>query len=126
MKEVKTRIERFLQDSSCSCVQLDDHLTKLQKLQMAVDVPEQIVQIGKALSEVNRIKLLKLIDLNSMCSCELEYVLHLSQPTITYHLQQLQRAGLISMEKSGKWTLLSLKSEKTKKLLQMLELFADD
>ncbi len=38
-----------------------------------------------------------------LCVCDLESALSLSQPTVTYHIQVLRDAGLISTCKIGRW-----------------------
>ena len=43
-----------------------------------------------------------------LCSCELEYILNLSQPTISHHLKQLENAGIIKILKKGKWNKIEL------------------
>lgn len=111
MNELEERILRYVRDDMCACTQLDDHLQKLQQMSssLSVDIEEQ-VQLFKALAESNRLKILTLLRDTSLCACELEYILQLSQPTVTYHLQALKQADLVKMEKEGKWTKISLKS----------------
>lgn len=46
-----------------------------------------------------------------LCVCDLESALSLSQPTITYHIQVLREAGLITTRKIGRWLYCRRKEE---------------
>lgn len=39
----------------------------------------------------------------SVCGCELEEPLALSQPTVSHHLKVLREAGLVEGERRGRW-----------------------
>ena len=53
----------------------------------------------------------------SLCVCELKIALGISQPTISYHIGLLERAGIVEKEKRGKWTILRLRDEEVKDVL---------
>ena len=57
----------------------------------------------KALSDPNRVKILKMLQHRSMCVCELQDGLSISQPTVSKHLKILERAGLVDYRKDGLW-----------------------
>jgi ArsR family transcriptional regulator len=59
----------------------------------------------KIMAEPNRLRILYLLKDNPLCLCELEFILELSQPTITHHIKKLKSAGLITLEKEGRWTI---------------------
>ena len=53
-----------------------------------------------------RLRLLSLIAIaedREVCACDLPAQLGRSQPTISHHLTQLVKAGLIEREQRGKW-----------------------
>ena len=56
-----------------------------------------------ALGDATRVKMLKLIADEELCSCEVMAALELTQPTTSHHLGILERAGLLSSRRSGKW-----------------------
>ncbi len=60
-----------------------------------------IVTILKALSDENRMRILKLLENRNLCVCELEVLLNLSQPAVSHHLKVLYNAGLVDFEKEG-------------------------
>ena len=65
-------------------------------------------QVMKALSDPNRVKILKLLQQKMMCVCELQGALELAQPTVSKHLRMLEKAGLVTGEKDGLWVNYSL------------------
>lgn len=61
------------------------------------------IKVMKALSDSNRVKLLKMLQHKSMCVCEMQTALQVSQPTVSKHLKLLEEAGLVRFEKDGLW-----------------------
>ncbi len=57
--------------------------------------------IFKALSDPTRIQILELLIQGEACSCDLVQRVTISQPTLSYHLSVLTRAGLITCEPVG-------------------------
>jgi DNA-binding transcriptional ArsR family regulator len=57
----------------------------------------------KALSEPNRIKIIKALEGGPLCVCELTKLLALSQPTASKHAKVLEQAGLIVGTRRGAW-----------------------
>jgi len=62
----------------------------------------------KALSDPNRVKLLKMLQTRMMCVCEVQAALGIAQPTVSKHLKLLEDAGLVSRKKEGLWVNYSL------------------
>ncbi|SFQ99326.1 ArsR/SmtB family transcription factor [Desulfoscipio geothermicus] len=69
------------------------------------------VKIFKALGEPTRLKILKLLSIRPMYVCELESVLHMSQPRISQHLRTMKEAGLVTEKKEAQRTFYSLQIE---------------
>ncbi len=61
------------------------------------------IKVMKALSDPNRVKIVKLLQHKMLCVCELQGALGISQPTVSKHLKVLEEAGLVSFEKDGLW-----------------------
>ena len=59
--------------------------------------------VMKALSDPNRVKIIKMLQHKSMCVCEIKAALNLSQPSVSKHLKMLEKAGLVSSQKDGLW-----------------------
>jgi ArsR family transcriptional regulator len=62
-----------------------------------------LVKTFKALSDPNRIRILKMLQIRSLCVCEITEVLNLATSTVSKHLSILRDANLILDEKDGKW-----------------------
>ncbi|NNG00015.1 MAG: winged helix-turn-helix transcriptional regulator [Desulfobacteraceae bacterium] len=61
------------------------------------------IQVMKALSDPNRVKIIKLLEQKSMCVCELRAALNISQPSVSKHLKILEASGLVDFQKNGLW-----------------------
>lgn len=64
---------------------------------------KQLIRVMKAMSEPNRVKILKLLQQKELCVCELQALLDLAQPTISKHLKLLEDAGLVDSYKDKLW-----------------------
>ena len=63
----------------------------------------ELVKIFKALSDSNRIRILKMLQIRPLCVCEITAVLSLAPSTVSKHLSILREADLIYDVKEGKW-----------------------
>lgn len=61
------------------------------------------IKVMKALSDRNRVKILKMLQHRTMCVCEIQAALDISQPSVSKHLKLLEDAGLVDWEKDGLW-----------------------
>ena len=61
------------------------------------------LKVMKALSDTNRVKIIKLLEHKKMCVCELQGALGIAQPTVSKHLRILEEAGLVGYQKDGLW-----------------------
>ncbi|MCI5197607.1 MAG: ArsR family transcriptional regulator [Candidatus Electrothrix sp. AW5] len=61
------------------------------------------IRIMKALSDPNRVKIIKLLKKKELCVCELTALLGLAQPTVSKHLKNLEDAGLVASSREGSW-----------------------
>ena len=60
-------------------------------------------KLFKALSDPNRLRILKMLQTKPLCVCEITDVLKLATSTVSKHLSILRGAGFIAEEKDGKW-----------------------
>ena len=61
------------------------------------------VKTMKALSDPNRVKIVKMLERRNMCVCELQAALKIAQPTVSKHLKILEEAGFVTFDKDGLW-----------------------
>ncbi len=64
---------------------------------------KQFTKVMKALSDPNRVKIIKLLQQKVMCVCELQAALGIAQPSVSKHLKILEEAGLVDFRKEGLW-----------------------
>ncbi len=64
---------------------------------------KELTKIFKALSDPNRLRILKMLQIRSLCVCEITSILNLATSTVSKHLAILREANLISDSKEGKW-----------------------
>jgi len=64
---------------------------------------KSFIRVMKALSDPNRVKILKMLEKKEFCVCELTAALGLAQPTVSKHLKLLEDAGLVEFCKQGSW-----------------------
>ena len=64
---------------------------------------KNFLKITKALSDKNRIKIVKMLQHKELCVCEIREAIGLAQPTISNHLKILENAELIDSRKEGVW-----------------------
>lgn len=62
-----------------------------------------LVKTFKALSDSNRIRILKMLEIRPLCVCEITEILNLAASTVSKHLSILRDAGFIVDHKDGKW-----------------------
>ena len=61
------------------------------------------IKVMKALSDPNRVKIIKMLQQKMMCVCELHAALEITQPSVSKHLRILEEAGLVENKKDGLW-----------------------
>ena len=85
----------------------------------------QLEQVFKALADRHRIKILNRLLAaggEAVCVCDLEALLGLKQPTVSYHLKQLLTAGIVTREKRGSFAYFSLSEGAIEQVRALLEL----
>ena len=80
----------------------------------------------KALSDPNRLRILKMLEIRDLCVCEITEALGLSPSTVSKHLSVLRNSDLIWDKKDGKWVNYGLnKSSKDPFITEILRLIRD-
>ena len=74
----------------------------------------------KALSDRNRIRILKMLEIKPLCVCEITEVLQLATSTVSKHLSILRDVDFIIDEKDGKWVNYRLNEKVTKEYVNRL------
>ena len=69
---------------------------------------KKFILVMKALSDPNRVRVVKLLQMGELCVCEIKEVLGLAQSTVSKHLKILEDAGLVEKKRQGTWMIYSL------------------
>jgi len=81
----------------------------------------ELIKVLKAVSDKNRMRILKMLGQKKMCVCEMAAVLGITQPSVSKHLSILKNAGLIEDERNLQWIDYSLCKEKINKYTPVLQ-----
>ncbi len=66
------------------------------------------IRVMKALSDPNRVRVVKLLQNGELCVCEIKEILGLAQSTVSKHMKILEDAGLVERNRQGTWMIYSL------------------
>lgn len=75
-------------------------------------MPTDLVALGQALSDPSRLRLLGILREGEWCGCHLAELLGLAPATVSRHIAQLRRAGLVVARKEGRWLHCALATPK--------------
>jgi ArsR family transcriptional regulator, arsenate/arsenite/antimonite-responsive transcriptional repressor len=64
---------------------------------------EIIGEINKALSHAVRLRMVAMLRGGPLCVCQVTAVVKLAASTVSAHLAELKRAGIVLEQKSGRW-----------------------
>lgn len=65
----------------------------------------QMVDVYKALGHPVRLRILAMLGSGELCACQITAVLKLAGSTVSAHLSELRRAGVIVERKQGRWVI---------------------
>ncbi len=85
-----------------------------------------VVEILKALSDENRLRILNLLNHGELCVCDIEKITKLSQSNLSKHLNKLKMVGLIRARKRAQWVFYALNEECFLQYSFLKTLFDDD
>jgi arsenate reductase/ArsR family transcriptional regulator len=80
---------------------------------MSVPPLLELVEVYKALAHPARLRILAMLRGGELCVCQITAVLGLATSTVSAHLSELRRAGLVAERKAGRWVHYRLASEGT-------------
>jgi ArsR family transcriptional regulator, arsenate/arsenite/antimonite-responsive transcriptional repressor len=75
----------------------------------------ELAALLKALADPARLRLVSIIAAapsGEVCACDLTAPLDRSQPTVSHHLSQLVKAGILDREQRGRWAWFRLRDER--------------
>jgi ArsR family transcriptional regulator, arsenate/arsenite/antimonite-responsive transcriptional repressor len=103
--------------------ELQSCCTPLTEQLLDEDAAVELAGILKALADPVRLRLVSLIassPTGEVCACDLPAQLDRSQPTMSHHLSQLVKAGLVEREQRGRWAWFRLRPQRLDALCAVL------
>jgi ArsR family transcriptional regulator len=79
------------------------HLAKWLYKGAVSDPMNVLIKVLKALSDPNRVRIMKMLQMREMCVCELAEALGITQPSVSRHMRILTEAELVSSRREGPW-----------------------
>ena len=116
---VEDRLKRLVESGLRGSCRPAERIQQLRKRLQAVDESglRRMEDLFSGLGDRTRLKILKLIAREELCSCEVMATLELTQPTASHHLGILERAGLVSARREGKWVFYKIADPRVEILL---------
>lgn len=71
-------------------------------------------KVFKALSDPNRLKIIKILTCEEKCACEILNQFEFTQPTLSHHMKVLMECGLVVSRKKGTWNYYKLNCSNVK------------
>jgi ArsR family transcriptional regulator len=100
-----------------------EHFDEMQEIGTNIRSNKEFINLLEFLSALgnkDRLLIVKILkERGEQCVCELELLLDKSQPSISHHLRNLERVGLIRGWKKGKFTYYELEKEQYEKYLEL-------
>ena len=76
------------------------------------------LRITKALSDIQRLRILMMLRAGELCVCQIIAVLGLAPSTVSKHLSVLSEADLVSSRKEGRWAYFRLPQGEALKVIK--------
>lgn len=118
--------KKKIKETLCGCDDCsngDKHFDNLQQTGKDLKFNQKLISLStflNALGNKERLTILTALKDKERCVCELEAILDKSQPSISHHLRELEKVGLIRGWKKGKYTYYTLLKKEFEKYLANL------
>ncbi len=121
MQATAARLKRLVSSGVCqarSAAAAAEELRRLgRKVRDEAAIPGK-ERLYRALGDATRLRIVGLLSEREMCVCEVMVALDMAQPTASHHLGILERAGIVTRRREGKWVLYRLSSPKMASFLR--------
>lgn len=121
------RLERLISDEMDDCCEEDvqERRRSLETLRDRIDdeIDAEEVRVLSALGDETKHRIVRLLvasERGSMCVCEFDAVLDVSESAASHALSELHDLGLVEREKRGRWRYYST-TRRAERLLNVLE-----
>ena len=109
----QNRLRRLVGSGLRGACRPNERISELRSRAKEVDVPTigRLEQVFFGLADKSRLMILELLAKEELCECEVSSALGLTQPTASHHLNILERSGLVSTRRDGKWVFYRISSK---------------
>jgi ArsR family transcriptional regulator len=97
--------------------------TSVADRDVSAEQAQTLADVFKALADPTRVRIVNML-VNadeSVCVCDFTPALGLSQPTVSFHLAKLRKAGLLDREQRGTWAYYSLNRSALGRVARVLD-----
>lgn len=118
--------KKKIKETLCGCDDCsngDKYFDNLQRTGKDLKFNQKLISLStflNALGNKERLTILTALKNKERCVCELEAILDKSQPSISHHLRELEKVGLIRGWKKGKYTYYTLLEKEFQRYLTNL------
>ena len=84
---------------------------------------EEIVKIAKALSDQNRVEIIKLLSEEELCACHILNQMQIAQSTLSHHMKQLTDSKLVIVTKKGRWSYYRINTQTVNDFKEFLDTY---
>ena len=99
------------------CIHVCTQAKKIDEVDLTTEI-----KVFKAVADVTRLSILKLLAAGELCICEIMLALKKPQSSISHNLSILEDAGLIKERKEGKWCLYRISDETVMEMVNLAKL----
>lgn len=110
----------LIKEKFCDCEII--HKEKVDKALSEMLAEETLLDISdffKVLSDSTRIKIINLLDNNTLCVCDISAALNMTKSAISHQLKNLREMNLVKSERVGKEVWYSLADDHIKKVFDI-------
>jgi ArsR family transcriptional regulator len=113
------RLKRLVDSGVRGMCRASERLSQLRKKASRVDDVEikRLEHVYFGLADRTRLMIVHLLSDEELCSCEIMAALNLTEPTTSHHLRILERSGLVTARRDGKWVFYKLAGSSVKAML---------
>jgi DNA-binding transcriptional ArsR family regulator len=118
------RLRRLVDSGLRGSCRLGERVSQLRRRARRADdlTLRRLEAVFSALADDTRLRILQLLAQEELCACEVMAALGLTQPTTSHHLGILERVGLITSRREGKWVFYRISSNVAALLKKWYEL----
>lgn len=116
---MEDRLKRLVESGLRGSCRPSERLSQLKRRAKETDelTLRRLKEVFSAIADETRLRILNLVARDELCACELMAALELTQPTTSHHLGILERSGLVTSRREGKWVFFRLADVKVETLL---------